>query len=74
MVASRGLIAMKLVIMMMALLAISFHSVSADPDLLQDICVADLTSGIFLHQTQISFSSDFVSGHIILCFCWTPMS
>lgn len=34
-----------LVMSMMMILTIGFGVVSADPDLLQDVCVADLTSG-----------------------------
>lgn len=48
MVAVRELVAMKLVVFF-SLLAVTFYSVSADPDMLQDICVADLTSGVRLN-------------------------
>ncbi|KAM7474409.1 hypothetical protein LguiB_021652 [Lonicera macranthoides] len=38
-----------LMLMMMVILTIGFDVVSSDPDLLQDVCVADLTSGVKLN-------------------------
>lgn len=35
----------KFMVVMLVAAAIGFNSVSADPDLLQDVCVADLSSG-----------------------------
>ncbi|KAK2966193.1 hypothetical protein RJ640_008759 [Escallonia rubra] len=53
-----------LVVMMVliAMLAIGFNTVSADPDLLQDVCVADPTSGIMVNGftcKQNAIAQDF---------------
>ena len=34
-------------------IAVVFNSASADPDLLQDVCVADLTSGYMPHSLAL---------------------
>ncbi|CAK9154998.1 unnamed protein product [Ilex paraguariensis] len=57
----------KLIVMiLMIMAAISSYKVSGDPDLLQDICVADLTSGPkvngFVCKTNISDADFFFAG------------
>lgn len=50
----------KLVVVMLVATAIVFNSVFADPDLLQEVCVADLTSGVKMngYACKENFTAD----------------
>lgn len=50
----------KLMVVMFVAAAIGFNSVSADPDLLQDVCVADLSSGVKMngYACKENFTAD----------------